>query len=123
MSKDKAKEFSQERERLNQLMMKYAGVNSKRFLNIDWQVYKDGALTAKTKEMMGLVSSLVLRCDDCIMYHLIRCHEEGVTDEELEETVAIGLIVGGSITIPHIRRLWDAWENMKEKNHRPEDKK
>ncbi len=123
MSKDQAKEFNQERERLNQLVMKYAGVNTKRFHNIDWQVYKDGALSKKTKEMMGLVSSLVLRCDDCIMYHLIRCHEEGVTDEELEETVAIGLIVGGSITIPHIRRIWDAWENMKQENNHPEDKK
>lgn len=116
MTKNKIDKFGEERERLNQLVKKYAGVNSQRFLNIDWQVYKEGALDAKTKELMGLVSSLVLRCDDCIMYHLIRCREESVTDEELEETVAIGLIVGGSITIPHIRRIWDAWENMKQNN-------
>jgi AhpD family alkylhydroperoxidase len=121
MTSNKTKEFSEERERLNQLMMKKAGVNTKRFLNIDWQVYKDGVLKSKTKELMGLVSSLVLRCDDCIMYHLIRCFEEGVSDEELEETVAIGLIVGGSITIPHIRRIWEAWDNMKQTKNLPED--
>jgi AhpD family alkylhydroperoxidase len=123
LGKNKAREFSEERERLNQLVMKYAGVNTRRFHNIDWQVYKDGALSAKTKEMMGLVSSLVLRCDDCILYHLIRCREEDVTDKELEEAVAIGLIVGGSITIPHIRRIWDAWENMKQNDSHAEDKR
>ncbi len=93
--------------------MKYAGVNTKRFYNIDWQTYRDGALSAKTKEMLGLVSSLVLRCDDCVMYHLVRCFEEGVTDAELEETLSVGLIVGGSITIPHLRRAWQAWDEMK----------
>lgn len=62
---------------------------------------------------MGLVASLVLRCDDCIMYHLIRCRKMGVNDQELEESIAIALTVGGSITIPHIRRAWDAWEEMK----------
>jgi len=58
------------------------------------------------------VASLVLRCDDCIMYHLIRCHEEGISDSELEEAFSIGLIVGGSITIPHLRRAWQAWDEM-----------
>jgi len=105
--------FQRERERLNEIVMKYAGTNVKRFYNIDWQAYQAGALPAKTKELLGLVASLVLRCDDCIMYHLIRCREEGVTDSELEETIAIGLVVGGSITIPHIRRIWQAWEEMK----------
>ncbi len=123
MDNDKILKFREERERLNQLVMKYAGINTKRFHNIDGQVYKDGALTSKTKELMGLVSSLVLRCDDCIMYHLIRCREEGVTDTELEETLAVGLIVGGSITIPHIRRVWDAWDKMKQSDNSMEDKK
>lgn len=109
----KAEKFKQERERLNAIVMKKAGTNAKRFYNIDWQVYQDGKLPAKTKELLGLVASLVLRCDDCILYHLIECHEKGITDEELEETMAIGMIVGGSITIPHIRRVWDAWEDMK----------
>jgi AhpD family alkylhydroperoxidase len=105
--------FQRERERLNEIVMKYAGTNVKRFYNIDWQAYQAGALPAKTKELLGLVASLVLRCDDCIMYHLIRCYEEGVTDSELEESIAISLVVGGSITIPHIRRAWNAWDEMK----------
>ncbi|PKK84287.1 MAG: alkylhydroperoxidase [candidate division Zixibacteria bacterium HGW-Zixibacteria-1] len=113
MEKNRAEKFQEERERLNQLVFKYSGINVKRFFNLDWQIYKDGTLRAKTKELMGLVASLVLRCDDCILYHLIRCKEEGVTDAELEETVAVGLAVGGSITIPHIRRIWDIWDEMK----------
>lgn len=123
MDKDEIQQFGEERERLNKLVMKYAGTNTKRFHNIDNQVYKEGVLTSKTKELMGLVSSLVLRCDDCIMYHLIRCREEGVSDAELEETLAIGMIVGGSITIPHIRRVWDAWDKMKQDDELTEDKK
>jgi AhpD family alkylhydroperoxidase len=113
MMKNKVRDFRKERDRLNTIVMKYSGINTKRFHNIDHQAYRDGALPAKIKELLGLTASLVLRCDDCIMYHLIRCYEEKVSDAELEETVAIGLIAGGSITIPHIRRVWEAWENMK----------
>jgi AhpD family alkylhydroperoxidase len=118
---NKAEVFQKERERLNQQVMKYAGLTTKRFYGLDSQAYQGGALPAKIKELMGLVSSLVLRCDDCIMHHLIRCREEGVSDSELEEALAIGLIVGGSITIPHIRRIWDNWENLK-REHRPSGK-
>ncbi len=117
MQKSRAEEFSDSREKLNKIVMKYAGINTKRFYNIDSQAYKAGALSAKTKELLGLVSSLVLRCDDCIMYHLIRCHEEGVSDAELEETFSIGLVVGGSITIPHLRRAWQAWDEMKNQKY------
>lgn len=116
MEKNRAKKFQEERERLNQLVFKYSGINVKRFFNLDWQIYNDGVLPAKTKELMGLVTSLVLRCDDCILYHIIRCKEEGVTDAELEETIAVGLAVGGSITIPHIRRIWDIWDEMKKES-------
>jgi AhpD family alkylhydroperoxidase len=105
--------FSRDREKLNDLMLKYSGTNTKRFLNLDWQTYKDGAIPAKTKELMGLAVSLVMRCEDCVLYHLNRCHEEKVTDAELEETLMIGLVVGGSITIPHIRRIWQAWDELK----------
>ncbi len=120
MSKNAAKEvhlhgsegFSRERERLNKIVMRHAGLGIKRFYALDSAAYRKGALPERTKEMMGLVASLVLRCDDCITYHLIRCREEGVTDGELEEAVTIGLVVGGSITIPHIRRLYEAWEGM-----------
>ncbi|MGC8838628.1 MAG: carboxymuconolactone decarboxylase family protein [Anaerolineae bacterium] len=105
--------FQAERERLNDLVMRYAGRDIKRFYNLDTQVYREGALPRKTKELLGLVASLVLRCDDCVKYHIGRCHEEGVTDEELEEALAIALVVGGSITIPHLRRAFEAWDDLK----------
>ena len=109
-------EFKQERDRLNEIVMKYAGLETKRFFSLDSQVYREGgALPVKIKEMMGLVASLVLRCDDCIKYHIIRCFEEQVTDQELEEAIAISLIVGGSITIPHLRRAFDSWQDLKNK--------
>ena len=92
--------------------MKYAGLNLKRFYSLDSQIYNDGALDARTKELLGYVASLVLRCDDCILYHLIRCREQGVTSEEFEEINTIGLAVGGSITIPHIRRAMTAWDEL-----------
>ena len=107
-------EFKKERERLNDIVMKYAGLETKRFFSLDSQVYREGgALPVKVKEMLGLVASLVLRCDDCIKYHVIRCHEEKVSDVELEEAISISLIVGGSITIPHLRRAYDSWEELK----------
>jgi AhpD family alkylhydroperoxidase len=105
-------DFREERERLNEIVMRYAGLNMKRFYNLDAQAYHDGALPARTKELLGLVASFVLRCDDCIKYHLLRCRQEGVTSEELEEALTVGLVVGGSITIPHIRRAFEAWEEL-----------
>ena len=104
--------FNEERQILNELVMKYSDKITKRFLNLDTQVYRDGALNRKTKEMMGLVASLVLRCDDCIKYHLIQCHDQGVSSRELEEILSIALIVGGSITIPHIRRAVSFWDDL-----------
>jgi AhpD family alkylhydroperoxidase len=107
-------EFKKERERLNSIVMKYAGLETKRFFSLDSQVYREGGvLPVRIKEMLGLVASLVLRCDDCIKYHIIRCYEEKVTDAELEEAISISLIVGGSITIPHLRRAYDAWAELK----------
>jgi AhpD family alkylhydroperoxidase len=108
-------QFKIERDRLNEIVMKYAGLGTKRFFSLDSQVYREGALSVKVKEMMGLVGSLVLRCDDCIKYHIIRCSEEGVSNEELEELLSIGLVIGGSITIPHLRRAYHAWEELKKK--------
>ena len=113
MSQRTVEEFEQQRERLNQIVMKYAGLGIKRFYGLDEQVYRAGALPAKTKEMLGLVASLVLRCDHCVSYHIIRCHQEGLGDDELEETLAIGLVVGGSITIPHLRRALETWDELK----------
>jgi AhpD family alkylhydroperoxidase len=113
MSEGKIEEFQKDRERLNQIVMKYAGINVKRFWSIDSQVYRQGALPAKTKELLGLVASLVLRCDDCVKYHIVRCHEEEMKDDELEEALAIALVVGGSITIPHLRRAFEVWDELK----------
>ena len=105
--------FMQERDLLNQNVMKYAGTITKRLYSLDTQTYREGSLTVKTKELLGLVASFVLRCDDCITYHLIRCYEEGVNDQELEEALDIGVIIGGTITIPHLRRAYRFWDDLK----------
>lgn len=97
-------EFRRLREGLNQRVLAAENLDIRRFFALDSRVYEDGALPARTKELLGLVASLVLRCDDCVTYHIIRCAEEGATDDELLETLAVGLVVGGSIVIPHLRR-------------------
>jgi AhpD family alkylhydroperoxidase len=105
--------FRAEREELNRLLLARAGREMKKFLNVDAGVYRAGALPARVKELLGLVASLALRCDDCVTYHLTRCREEGVTDAELEEALAVGLVVGGSVTIPQLRRAFQRWEELK----------
>lgn len=105
-------EFRAERAELNELVLRHAGQEIKRFFNLDAGVYREGALPARMKELLGLVASLVLRCDDCVTHHLLRCREEGVTEEELREALAVGLVVGGSITIPHLRRAFRVWEDL-----------
>jgi len=117
MANPTIEDFQNERDSLNQIVMKYGGQGIKRFYSLDAQVYRAGALPEKTKELLGLVSSLVLKCDDCIKYHLIRCHETGVSAAELEEALAIGLVVGGSITIPHLRRAFQTWDELKSKRN------
>jgi len=89
---------------MNETILAGGNLTISRFFALDHRAYEPGALGTKTKEMLGLVSSLVLRCDDCITYHIIRCAEEGITDEEFHEIFAVGLVVGGSIVIPHLRR-------------------
>ncbi len=106
-------EWQAERTRLNDAVMDLAGLEIKRFWSLDGQCYRDGEIKARTKEMLGLVASLVLRCDDCILYHTIRCKEEGLTDGEFQEVLSIGLIVGGSIVIPHLRRAVDRWNELR----------
>ena len=115
MSDNTIENFQKERDRLDEIVMKYAGTPMKRFYSLDFQIYQDGVLPAKTKELLGLVASLVLRCDDCIEYHILRSHEEGVSDDELEEALGIGLIVGGSITIPNLRRAFQVWDELKKR--------
>lgn len=98
------KEFREFREKMNARILESGNLDIKRFFALDTRAYEDGALPVKTKELLGLVASLVLRCDDCVTYHLVRCKEEGVSRDEFLETLNVGLIVGGSITIPHLRR-------------------
>jgi AhpD family alkylhydroperoxidase len=105
-------EWQDEREDLNEKVLSMAGLEIKRFFSLDSQTYRDGALNAKTKELLGFVASMVLRCDDCILYHAIRCKEEQVSTEEFQEACAVGLVVGGSIVIPHLRRAAARWEEI-----------
>ncbi|HEX8917427.1 MAG TPA: carboxymuconolactone decarboxylase family protein [Chloroflexota bacterium] len=100
-------EWERERERLNQLVLGSGHLGIKRFFALDHQAYVTGALDVRTKELLGLVGSLVLRCDDCVTYHVSRCHEEGVSRDEMVEAMNVALVVGGSIVIPHLRRAVD----------------
>jgi len=101
---DSLSDFDAFRTRMNDAILGGGNLTINRFFALDHRAYEPGALGTKTKEMLGLVSSLVLRCDDCITYHVVRCAEEGVTDDEFQEVFAVGLVVGGSIVIPHLRR-------------------
>jgi AhpD family alkylhydroperoxidase len=98
------KTFREFRERMNDRILNAGNLEIKRFFALDTRAYEAGALPVKTKELMGLVASLVLRCDDCITYHIVRCKEEGTTEAEFFEAFNVALVVGGSITIPHLRR-------------------
>jgi AhpD family alkylhydroperoxidase len=89
---------------MNDRILGSGNLEIKRFFALDTRAYEAGALPVKTKELMGLVASLVLRCDDCVTYHVVRCREEGTTREEFLEAFNVALVVGGSITIPHLRR-------------------
>lgn len=100
-------EFRKERKRLNDLVLEADHLGIKRFFSLDSAAYRDGALDGKTKELLGLVASAVLRCNDCIDYHLDQCVEVGWSDEELQDALNVALIVGGSIVIPHLRHAFD----------------
>lgn len=106
-------EFRQFRERMNDRILESGNLEIKRFFALDTRTYENGALDTRTKELLGLVASMVLRCDDCITYHLARCVEEGVADDELFETFSVGLVVGGSIVIPHLRRAVATLEELR----------
>jgi AhpD family alkylhydroperoxidase len=101
---DRVRDFNAFRQRMNERILGQDNQVVRRFFALDTQTYKAGALDVKTKEMLGLVASLVLRCDDCISYHVAQCVEAGVSVEEFFEVFSVGLVVGGSIVIPHLRR-------------------
>lgn len=109
----KADEFNQYRQKMNSRLL--GAENNKvikRIFNVDTNAYLEGVLPVKTKEMLGLVSSLVLRCDDCVRYHLIKCHENGMSEQELFEVLGIANLVGGTIVIPHTRRAVEFWDDL-----------
>jgi ribonuclease HI len=106
------KKFMQERERLNEIVLSGEHLGIKRFFALDDQAYHGGALDPKTKELIGLVASMVLRCDDCIEYHLIKAAEAETTRAQFYEAFNIALVVGGSIVIPHLRRAAEKLEEL-----------
>src|SRR5664279_5178944 len=105
-------EFNDYRTKMNDVILSKDNLVIKRLWNLDTNTYAAGALVTRTKEMLGLVASMVLRCDDCIKYHLIKCHEHGVNTEEMYEIFAVANIVGGTIVIPHTRRGAEFWEEL-----------
>ena len=105
-------DFKAERAALTELTLEKANLEIKRFFSLDRQTYREGALPVRTKELLGLTASLVLRCDDCVFYHLDRCHQEGISTEEVQEAMSVALVVGGSIVIPHLRRAVRAWDEL-----------
>lgn len=109
---ERLEEFREFRERMNERILDQGNLSINRFFALDDRAYEDGALDVRTKELLGLVASLVLRCDDCVSYHVIRCREEGVTEEELFEAFSVALVVGGSIVIPHLRRAVDLLDEL-----------
>ena len=111
----KIEEFRRYREKMNKRILSEGNLNIKRFFALDTRAYEGEALNAKTKEMLGLVASTVLRCNDCITYHVIRCVEEGVSDEEFFEAINVALVIGGSITIPHLRKAVEILDECRRK--------
>lgn len=113
--KDEVDEFIGTRDYLNELVQQRANKVIKRFFSLDSQTYKKDILDSKTKEMIGLACSMVLRCDDCIKYHLVQCFEQGLSTAEIVELLSVPLIVGGSIVIPHLRRAIEFWTSLEKK--------
>ena len=116
---DRMAEFTEFRQRMNERILAEPNQVVRRFFALDTQTYQAGALDVKTKELLGLVASMVLRCDDCISYHVAQCKEAGVTRDEMFETFSVGLVVGGSIVIPHLRRAVDFLDQLEAGRGRP----
>jgi len=109
---DLIKEFDDYRSRMNERLLSDDNKVIKRIFNLDTNAYMPGALDVKTKELLGLVASAVLRCDDCVKYHLKTSHEQGLTKAEIMEALSIATLVGGTIVIPHLRRAYEFWEEL-----------
>ena len=104
--------FNDYRSRMNEKIMSSESLIIKRIFNLDTNAYAEGNLDVRTKELIGLTCSLVLRCDDCVKYHLGKCHEVGLSTEEVNEAMGVATLVGGTIVIPHLRRAFEYWEEL-----------
>ena len=109
-------DFNEYREKMNSRILEDNNKIIKRIFNLDTNAYMEGALDVKTKELLGLVASTVLRCDDCIKYHLETCYKEGLTKEEVVESLSIATLVGGTIVIPHLRKAYEFWDALEAQN-------
>lgn len=114
---DKVDEFNSYRAKMNDKILSDNNKIIKRIFNLDTNAFTEGALDKKTKELLGLVASTVLRCDDCVKYHLEASYKEGISKEEVMETLSIGTLIGGTIVIPHLRRAYEYWEALEENNN------
>ena len=112
---NRVQKFNDYRSEMNEKILSNDNKIIKRIFNLDTNAFKKGCLPVKTKELMGLVASAVLRCDDCIAYHLETCYKEGVSKEEIMETLSIATLIGGTIVIPHLRKAYEFWEVLEEK--------
>ncbi len=113
---DKVDEFNEYRSRMNEKILSSDNKVLKRIFNLDTNAFAEGALEKKTKELIGLSNSLVLRCDDCVKYHLGKCHEIEISTEEVYEALSIASLIGGTIVIPHLRRAFEFWEALQSKS-------
>jgi AhpD family alkylhydroperoxidase len=111
---NKVQEFNDYRQKMNDKLLSNDNKVIKRIFNLDTNAFKEGHLPVKTKELLGLVASAVLRCDDCIQYHLETAHKNGVSKEEMMETMSIATLVGGTIVIPHLRKAYEYWEALEQ---------
>ena len=107
-------EFNSYRQRMNDVILSHDNKVVKRLFSLDNQTYEDGALPGVTKELLGLVSSMVLRCDDCIKYHLESSYKEGISKTEVVEALSIATLVGGTIVIPHLRKAYEYWDALEQ---------
>jgi AhpD family alkylhydroperoxidase len=109
---DLVNDFNDYRSKMNEKLLGDDNKIIKRIFNLDTNAYMPGALDVKTKELLGLVASAVLRCDDCVKYHLETCHKEGLSKAEIMEALSIATLVGGTIVVPHLRRAYEFWEAL-----------
>jgi AhpD family alkylhydroperoxidase len=111
---NKVQEFNDYRQKMNDKLLSNDNKVIKRIFNLDTNAFKEGHLPVKTKELLGLVASVVLRCDDCVQYHLETAYKNGVSKEEMMEAMSIATLVGGTIIIPHLRRAYEYWEYLEQ---------